>query len=346
MRVFYSAEQGRHSPKSFITRGQVVPSPECPERAEVLLAALTAAGHEIVAPMRHGTAPIEAVHDAGYLDFLKSGPAAWAGLPGASAEIIPNVHPGRNMARRADHPVARAGWYQADTACPIGEGTWEGVAAAVDCALSATEAVLGGERIAYALCRPPGHHAFADQAGGFCFLNNVAIAAEVAARAKGRVAILDVDVHHGNGTQGIFWRRGDVLFVSLHADPAGYYPFFAGYADETGEGLGAGANLNLPLPPGTGDADFLTALEVALGKIRAYGPSMLLVSVGLDAAEDDPLGVLKITTPGFRRIAREIAALRLPTVLVQEGGYLSASLGANAAAFLAGSVQPYLTSRM
>jgi acetoin utilization deacetylase AcuC-like enzyme len=338
MRVFYSPEQGRHSPKSFIARGQVVASPERPERAEVLLAALTAAGHEIVAPARHGTAAIEAVHDAGYLDFLRSGPAAWAALPGASAEIIPNVHPSRNMAHRCDHPVARAGWYQADTACPVGEGTWEGVVAAAHCAISATEAVLAGSQVAYALCRPPGHHAFADQAGGFCFLNNVAIAAELAVRARGRVAILDVDVHHGNGTQGIFWRRSDVLFVSLHADPAGYYPFYSGYADELGEGPGAGANLNLPLPPGTGDAAFLKALAVALAKIRAYGPSLLLISVGLDAAEDDPLGVLKITTPGFRRIAGEIAALRLPTVLVQEGGYLSASLGANAAAFLAGSV--------
>jgi len=338
MRVFYSPEQGRHSPKSFITRGQVVASPERPERAEVLLAALAAAGHEIVAPARHGLAAIEAVHDAGYLDFLKNGHAAWAALPGASAEIIPNMHPGRNMAHRSDHPVARAGWYQADTACPIGEGTWDGVVAAADCAVSATEAVLAGAPVAYALCRPPGHHAFADQAGGFCFLNNVAIAAELAVRAKGRVAILDVDVHHGNGTQGIFWRRPDVLFVSLHADPAVYYPFFAGYAEEVGEGAGAGANLNLPLPPGTDDAGFLHALEIALAKIRAYGPSLLLVSVGLDAAEDDPLGVLKITTPGFHRIAREIAALRLPTVLVQEGGYLSASLGANAASFLAGSV--------
>lgn len=334
MRVFHSPDHIRHFPKTFIARGQVLESPEKPERADVLLKALAVAGHEIVAPIRRGTAAVEAVHDAGYLAFLKDGYKAWRGLPGASAEIIPNVHPGRNMAHATSHPVARAGWYQADTACPVGEGTWEGALAAVDCALSATEAVLAGESVAYALCRPPGHHAFADQAGGFCFLNNVAIAADIASRAKGRVAILDVDVHHGNGTQGIFWRRPDVMFVSLHADPAAYYPFYAGYADETGEGAGAGATFNLPLAHGTGDDAYLVALERALNRIRVYGPALLLVSLGLDASADDPLGVLKITTDGFRRIAAEIAALQLPTVLIQEGGYLSASLGANAAAFL------------
>lgn len=334
MRVFHSPDHIRHFPKTFIARGEVLESPEKPERAEVLLKALAAAGHEIVRPKSHGTAPAEAVHDASYLAFLKDGYRAWRALPGASAEIIPNVHPGRNMARTTPHPVARAGWYQADTACPVGDGTWEGVLAAADCALSATEAVLGGERVAYGLCRPPGHHAYADQAGGFCFLNNVAIAAEVAVRAKGRVAILDVDIHHGNGTQGIFWRRPDVLFVSLHADPAAYYPFYAGYADEVGEGAGAGATFNLPLPHGTGDDAYLVALGRALNRIRAYEPALLLVSLGLDASADDPLGVLKITTEGFRRIATEIEALKLPTVLVQEGGYLSASLGANAASFL------------
>ena len=334
MRVFHSPDHIRHFPKTFIARGQVLESPEKPERAEVLLKALVAAGHEIVQPKSHGTASVEAVHDAGYLAFLKDGYRAWRALPGASTEIIPNVHPGRNMAHRTPHPVARAGWYQADTACPVGDGTWEGVLAAADCALSATGAVLAGGRVAYGLCRPPGHHAYSDQAGGFCFLNNVAIAAEMAVRAKGRVAILDVDIHHGNGTQGIFWRRPDVLFVSLHADPAAYYPFYAGYADEVGEGAGAGATFNLPLPHGTGDDAYLVALERGLNRIRAYEPALLLVSLGLDASADDPLGVLKITTEGFRRIAVEVEGLKLPTVLVQEGGYLSASLGANAASFL------------
>jgi len=334
MRVFYSPDHLRHDPKTFIFRGKVVDSPEKPERAEVLLKALAAAGHRIEAPKRHGAAAVEAVHDAGYLEFLKEGHRAWQLLPGASAEIVPNVHPGRNMGRLSAHPVARAGWYQADTACPVGEGTWEGALAAVDCALSATEAVVAGERAAYGLCRPPGHHAFADQAGGFCLLNNVAIAAEVAAKVKGRVAILDVDVHHGNGTQGIFWHRPDVLFVSLHADPAAYYPFYSGYADEIGADAGAGTTLNLPLPAGTEDDHYLRALAFATNRIRAFQPELVLVSLGFDAAADDPLGVLKISTEGFRRIALAISALSLPTVLIQEGGYLAASLGPNAVAFL------------
>jgi acetoin utilization deacetylase AcuC-like enzyme len=194
--------------------------------------------------------------------------------------------------------------------------------------------VLGGARVAYALCRPPGHHAFADMAGGFCYLNNVAIAAELARARHARVAILDVDVHAGNGTQGIFYERPDVFFVSLHGDPSGFYPFFAGYADERGRGAGEGATLNLPLPHGTGDTGFLAALERGLDAIRRVSPGFLLVSLGFDASGHDPLSVLKVTDAGFAEIARRVAALGLPTVLVQEGGYLSDQLGQHLATFL------------
>ncbi|MBL8584062.1 MAG: histone deacetylase family protein, partial [Rhizobiaceae bacterium] len=214
--------------------------------------------------------------------------------------------------------------------------TWDSALWSAWTALAAADSVLAGEACAYALCRPPGHHAFADVAGGFCFLNNSAIAAQRLRNAAKRVAILDVDLHHGNGTQGIFYARDDVLTVSIHADPARFYPFFWGHAHERGEGPGLGANLNLPLPRKTGDAGFLDALEAALRRIRAHGPDALVVALGLDAFEGDPFGGLSVTTPGFSRIAEAIAGLRLPTAIVQEGGYLCDELGDNLAAFLTG----------
>jgi acetoin utilization deacetylase AcuC-like enzyme len=203
-------------------------------------------------------------------------------------------------------------------------------------ACQAAQWVADGERAAYALCRPPGHHAYADRAGGFCFLNNSAIAAQFLLPRFGRVAILDVDVHHGNGTQGIFYRRADVLTVSLHADPRNFYPFFVGYAHERGDGDGLGYNINLPLPIGTGDDGYITALRGAARQLQAFAPGALVVALGLDAFERDPLKGLAITTPGFAAIGAEIARLGLPTVFVQEGGYLSEELGQNLASTLAG----------
>lgn len=194
----------------------------------------------------------------------------------------------------------------------------------------------GRRAFAYALCRPPGHHAFADVAGGFCFINNSAVAAQVLRKNAACVAILDVDLHHGNGTQGIFYARSDVLTVSLHADPVRFYPFFWGHADERGEGAGLGYNLNLPLPRKSGDAAFLEALGTAFRRIRAFAPEALVVALGLDAFEGDPFGGLSVTTPGFSRIGEAIAGLGLPTVIVQEGGYLCEALGDNLTAFLTG----------
>ncbi|MBI1774588.1 MAG: histone deacetylase family protein [Proteobacteria bacterium] len=336
MQIFFSPTQQRHAPKTFLLRGRLVESPERAERADALLAAARSAGHEVVQPRSFPRDAVAAVHRADYLAFLETGYSAWSGLPNAAPEITPNIHPNRHMSRRPHGIVGLAGWYLADTGTPIGPETWVASLAAADTALAACEAVMAGAPVAYALCRPPGHHAYADMAGGFCFLNNAAIAAEHARRRRDRVAILDVDVHHGNGTQGIFYERADVLFASLHGDPAGFYPFYAGYAEETGAGPGAGFTMNLPLAHGSGDEVYMQALARALGRIRSYAPGLLVVSLGLDASEADPLGVLKISTTGFERIAGAIAGLGLPTVLVQEGGYLSSVLGANLAAFLAG----------
>ena len=336
MRIFHHQLQARHNPGSFISRGVPKPNPEVPERAQIFLEAVTAAGHDISAPAAHGMAPVKAVHDADYLNFLGNAWSLWSAQPDHGPEIIPNIHPGRNMASKPEGIIGLSGYYQTDTACPIGPDTWLAVQGAADSAVSAAAHVLDHGSPAYALCRPPGHHAYHDMAGGFCFLNNSAIAAQYCRdRGAGRVAILDVDVHHGNGTQGIFYERSDVFTVSLHGDPNHFYPFFTGYAGETGRGAGDGFNLNLPQPFGTGDDVFLTALDGALDQIAAFNPDILVLALGLDASEADPLAFLAITTDGFKRISECIRRRNWPTVLVQEGGYISAQLGTNLAAFLA-----------
>jgi acetoin utilization deacetylase AcuC-like enzyme len=336
MKAFYADEQKRHDPQAFLSSGAPQPNPEKPERIERLLAGARRAGCEIVRPKDHGQGPIASVHTPEYLDFLEYIFVRWQRIEGASAEVIPNIHP---IARSGSYPasaVGQAGYHMADTACPISGETWESACWSAWSAVEAADDVLSGEAAAYALCRPPGHHAFADVAGGFCFLNNSAIAAQRLRTKASRVAILDVDLHHGNGTQGIFYARRDVLTVSLHADPARFYPFFWGHADERGEGPGLGYNLNLPLPRKSGDEAFLEALDAGIRRIRSFAPEALVVALGLDAFEGDPFGGLSVTTAGFARIAEAIAALHLPTVVVQEGGYLCDALGDNLTSFLTG----------
>jgi acetoin utilization deacetylase AcuC-like enzyme len=336
MKIVYSDKHAQHDPQTFFVRGVKQRSSEQPERAERLLAAAKAASHEIVAPKAYGSTPAATVHTPEYIDFLKTIARDWAKLPNASPEVVPNVHPARYPATYPKALAGRAGWHQVDLACPIGPHTWDAAIAASESATTATDLVLDGAREAYALCRPPGHHAYADMAGGFCFLNNSAIAAQRLRQKHQRVAVLDVDVHHGNGTQGIFYERDDVLTVSIHADPAWYYPYFWGHAQEQGAGKGQGFNLNLPLPLGSPDQPWLEAGDKALARIREFQPTALVVALGLDASESDPLQGLKVTGAGFHAMAEKIARLGLPTVLVQEGGYLGDDLGRNLVQFLAG----------
>ncbi len=336
MRAFLDTRQAVHDPKHFMANGRVLPNPEVPERIARLRAGAEAAGCVVEAPQDHGMGPIAALHSAEYLTFLRTAHARWSRIEGASDEIVPNIHPASRSDGYPKSVLGQAGYHQADTSCPISAGTWEAAYWSAQTALSAAGAIIEGARAAYALCRPPGHHAFADLAGGFCFLNNAGIAAE-ALRLRGlRPAILDVDVHHGNGTQGIFYARKDVLTVSIHADPARFYPFYWGHAHERGAGEGLGYNLNLPLPRGIGDADYLAALEQGLQAVDSFGADVIVVALGLDAHEDDPFQGFRVTTPGFARIAAAIAARGLPVLVVQEGGYLSPALGGNLTSFLSG----------
>jgi acetoin utilization deacetylase AcuC-like enzyme len=337
MKVIYSDQHSGHDPQQFIVRGRMKRSNEQPERAVRLLAAARAQGHDIVAPADHGAGPRAAIHTPQYLQFLETAWERWQQLDGASDEVMPNIHPFPGQPfTYPDSLVGQAGYHMGDNACSIGRRTWHAAMWSAHVATHAAALVMEGERAAYALCRPPGHHAYADRANGFTYLNNAAIAAQLLRARHDRVAILDVDVHHGNGTQGIFWRRRDVLTISLHGDPHFCTPFFTGHAHEAGEGDGLGFNINLPLPRGTGDDDYLVALAKACDAVRAYAPGALVVALGLDAHEHDPYQALRVSTAGFARIGAEIARLGLPTVLVQEGGYLSDDLGPNLASALGG----------
>lgn len=334
MQIIWSAKQLEHSGARFLRAGNPAPSPETPERAAFILNALAARGHPVIGPRDLGLAPILAVHGADFVAFLPRAHQIWTEFAGAGAAVMPNVHPRGPDVRRPAGPVGLLGWHTGDMACEITAGTWPAVYDAAQAAASAAQIVVEEGRAVYALCRPPGHHAGRDRAMGFCYLNNAAIAAQELRRSFARVAILDVDVHHGNGTQEIFYDRGDVYFASIHGDPDQYYPFYWGYPEQAGEAAGQGATLNVPFPVGSGDGPFLDALAVALAGIRRFAPEALVLSLGVDASVHDPHGRHAVSDDGFRRMAERIAGLHLPTVIVQEGGYASAELGATVADIL------------
>lgn len=336
MKVIFSDRQRDHNPESYLSSGAAVPNPELPERADRLLTAALACDLQLESPADYGDELIAAVHTAQYLKFLQNIYTRWSRIPGASKEVLPNVHPIERSDGYPKSAVGQVGFHVYDASCPIAAHTWHSARWSAMTAAHAAQQVMSGESACYALSRPPGHHASQDLAGGFCYLNNSAIAAQHLLSRFARVAIIDVDVHHGNGTQRIFYERDDVLTVSIHADPIRFYPFFWGYANETGSGAGEGYNLNIPLLRGTGDDDYLKSLDVALGAVSDYAPEAIVIALGLDAHEDDPYQGMKITTPGFARIGARLATIGLPTVVVQEGGYLSEALGPNLSSFFAG----------
>jgi acetoin utilization deacetylase AcuC-like enzyme len=340
MRAFHHPDQARHTPRFFLMRGEVRPNYEVPERAASLLAGLQELGIAPEIALPADRTALTRIHTSDYVEFLATAAAAWSALPNAGPEVVANTHPAPEMlvngARPGGHVIGNAGWYTADAACPIGPGTWEASLSAAGVALAAAAEAAAG-RTAYALCRPPGHHAYAARAGGHCYINNAALAVD-ALRAAGakRVATLDIDSHHGNGTQGIFWERDDVLTISIHGDPNRYYPWFVGHVGERGAGAGDGYNMNMPLAIGTGDAGWLDSLRYAFAAIRDVGADALVVPLGFDASKDEPLNALSVTEDGFARAGEMIGGLKLPTAIVQEGGYNTEVIGTLLARFLTG----------
>lgn len=336
MHVVVSSDQRGYRSSPSLFRGALIESQDSPERLEALLQVVRDRGDRIIGAPGVSEAVLRAVHDPDYLAFLRDGHAAWRAIAPEAPAMMPVVFHSRHHPMRAQSSIlGQAGLYLGDTVTPVNAQTWRAAAGSASAAAHAAALVAQGERVAYALCRPSGHHAYRDMAQGFCYLNNAAIAASVARARFARVAIVDVDVHPGNGTQSIFYDRDDVFVCSLHADPAQTFPYFAGHADETGAHAGLGHTLNVPLAPGTSDAGYLAALDRALGRVRDFDPGALVVSLGLDAHESDRLGSLRITARGFGQIAARLAALDLPTILVQEGGYTISELAPSLRAFLA-----------
>ena len=354
MKTVYSPTHLLHAPAKEFLDGELVDVFEKPSRAELILSALQRANlGEIIAPDDFGMPPIQAVHTPDYLEFLQTAFARWIADGRSSNGVFPDTFYKAPFQHRPTKIGAQAGIYIMDMSAPIVGGTWQAAYHSAQCALSAAQFVQQGERSAFALCRPPGHHAHANIAGGYCYLNNVAIAANYLLRSEGaegserskpyepsnrlgRVAILDIDVHHGNGTQHIFYERADVLFVSLHGDPDWEYPYFLGGADERGVGAGLGYNINYPLPQGCDDVLYLATLDQACEQIAHYAPAYLLISLGADTFGLDPIGGLALTAAAYAKIGKRLAQLHLPTVFIMEGGYAIAQLGENVANILKG----------
>lgn len=329
MKTYYSSTHLEHTPLNEFEAGRMIPAVEVPARAELVRAEVERRKlGPLLPPSDFGIAPVARVHDAGMVRFLGEASELWRKRYGDDAPpAIPSAWPARGLRDRFHGDVeSRLGTYSFDTATPIVKGTWSAALAAVNTVLSAAHAIKTGERSAFALARPPGHHASNDVFGGYCYLNNVAIAAQWFVDQGLKPAILDIDYHHGNGTQSIFYRRADVLFCSLHGDPTFAYPHFLGFADETGDGGGEGANLNLPMPMYTQWSTYAQALERALARIKSFGPDVLLVSLGLDTFENDPISRFKLTKQDYLRMGEAVARARLPTLFAFEGGYDLAAL--------------------
>jgi acetoin utilization deacetylase AcuC-like enzyme len=345
MITFFNHRHAEHHGKVEMFRGELVPCFEVPARADHVLRELQSRKlGAIEAPPEVAEEAITRIHSQRYVDFLRGAWDEWVALDPANAQrdAIPSYWPIRTF--RSDvlpaSFAARMGLFSFDAGSPLTPGTWAAARGGASCALASARHVLSGARSAFALTRPPGHHAGADFFGGYCFLNNAAIAAQ-ALRDGGldRVAVLDIDYHHGNGTQAIFYERADVFFASVHGDPHTEYPYFLGYADERGIGAGEGCNLNLPLPRGTGFAAWREATSHALRAIANFGAQALVVSLGVDTFAGDPISGFGLGSADFLRIGEDLAGAGVPTVFVFEGGYAVAEVGINAVNVLDGFCQ-------
>jgi acetoin utilization deacetylase AcuC-like enzyme len=338
MKTVYTEDHRLHAAKYELIDGTLKPAFEKPERADLVLARVKEAGlGPVEDPNDFGVGPLERVHDVRFLMFLETAWDMWR-KTGRDRDALPLAWPVRGMrAIEPDEIDGKLSYFSFDAGAPITSGTWAAARASANVALTATEMVSQGTRTAFALCRPPGHHAARDYIGGYCFLNNAAIAAQwLRDQGMAKVSILDIDYHHGNGTQSIFYDRGDVQFVSLHADPRQECPYFLGYSDEIGHGAGEGVNVNYPMAWGTGFDVWGQALQDACHEVASFGPGAVVVSLGVDTFEKDPISQFKLKSPDFVETGRIIAGLKLPTVFLMEGGYAVAEIGVNAVNVLTG----------
>jgi acetoin utilization deacetylase AcuC-like enzyme len=338
MITIYTTDHRLRNARTELHRGELVKPFECPERAQYVIDRVRSEHlGDVIAPRPFGPSAVARVHDAGYIEFLRTAWTQWAAT-GSPGEAIPDCWPARHRPRRVPAAISgKLGYYAMAGETSISDGTWQAACAAADVALTGADELRRGAGAAFALCRPPGHHAARDLYGGYCFLNNAAIAAQyLRDHGAARVAILDVDFHHGNGTQDIFYERPDVLFLSLHGDPSDEFPYFTGYADETGAGAGAGFNVNFPLPAGTTFPQWREALQTALQRAQEFRADALVVSLGVDTFSGDPISTFRLDSPDFASYGRLIGECGLPTLFVLEGGYAVAEIGVNVVNVLTG----------
>jgi len=349
MKTVYTEEHRHQDGRLELIDGKFVPPFEMPRRAQIVIDRVRAEKlGPVLPPQAFGIDPVLRVHDKGFVEFLRGAWDEWVQAHGAY-DALPFAWHTRGFRKNPPVPETidgKLGYYAIDAGTPIIAGTWRAAAAAVDVALTGAKFLKDGENAAFALCRPPGHHAGSDFYGGYCFLNNAAIAAQWLRDAGcKRVAILDVDYHHGNGTQEIFYRRADVLTTSIHADPRQEFPFFLGFADETGKGKGEGFHLNLPLRWGSGWDSYEPALQTALKRVKKHAPDVVVVSLGLDTFKEDPISKFKLEQEDYLRMGEMIAGVGRPTLFVMEGGYAVDALGINAVNVLGGFEQAVRTAR-
>ncbi len=335
MDTFFHPEQLLHHPQTYLSRGQMRVPQEIPERATRMVQAVKNLGFPIVEPRDYGMRPLLDVHGISYLRFLEAAHRRWKELPSDwGDEVISNIYVREPNALRGI--LAEAARYLADGSCPVGESTWRSAYWSAQSAIAGAHALLDGKDQAYALCRPPGHHARAEAAGGFCYLNNAAIAAQVLRQKYKRIVVLDTDMHHGQGIQEIFYDRDDMFYISIHGDPTNFYPAVTGFDDERGSGKGEGYNLNLPMPHGSPEDVFFDRLSESIAAIHGFEPDALVLALGFDIYKEDPQAQVAVSTEGFHRLGRAVKDLGLPTLVVQEGGYHIETLDINLTSFFNG----------
>jgi acetoin utilization deacetylase AcuC-like enzyme len=339
MKIIYTEAHRKRAAQTELAGGELVSPFECPERMDFILKRLADVKFgPMIEPHDVSFDAVREIHSADYLNFLDSAWDEWAAA-GFKGEAIPSTWPSRSMpsTRIPDHIDGKLGYYALAAETSISKGTAQAAWTSAGVALSAADHILGGERTAFALSRPPGHHASRDQYGGYCFINNAAAAAQHMRNAGlKKIAVLDVDFHHGNGTQAIFYDRADVMFLSLHGDPMMAFPYFLGHADETGSGVGAGFNVNYPMLAGTAYEEWVEALNDALQRIQQFGAEAVVISLGVDTFERDPISFFKLTSDDFTRMGQRIASINLPTLFVMEGGYAVKDIGINTVNVLTG----------
>lgn len=336
MKIFYHEQQMLHKPLTYFSRGKMQTPQEKPERMTAFLQAVHALDLPITTASDFGIEPILQVHDFGYVDFLKNGHAEWMALPEDMGEEIQTTVYVRDDSNPLIGVMAKAAKYLADGSAPVGPHTWTSAYWSAQTALSAAESLKTGDNLALCLTRPAGHHARRNAAGGFCYLNNAAISAESLREQFGKVAIIDTDMHHGQGVQEIFYDRDDVLYVSTHGSPVNFYPVVTGHEQERGMGKGLGHNINFPMPHGTDETGFFQYIDRALSAVQTYNPDVIVHVLGFDVYVDDPQARCAVSTQGFYHLAQRMKALNKPMMILVEGGYLVEKLQDNLDAFLQG----------